>query len=626
LKELKWHFPSNDGGIVEGINDAALATFEGDYQYYIARESIQNSIDARKGRLPVKVTFERMDLSVEDIPGIGELSDYFERARTKSKSQDRSESLYKPAVDALKKSKISVLKVSDYNTTGLNGSDDYEDGSWFKLARSFGINSMTNDGGGSFGIGKAAPIVASSLRTVYYTTLNETNEYIFQGNTTISAFEDSEGELRRGKGLYGLKAERGVSSVRDMSLVPEAFHREEQGTDFYIMGYKADLEQWDTQLLVAILNNFWATIYFKELEIEIKENGKVKHSISQQNIDGFMEKYAKEKDGAYPYYFALKTDPDQIVRSATLPLLKDVKLYIKKGDVDLPRKVQMMRKTKMVITTKPFSSLREPYAAVFICNNKEGNQLLRKLEPPAHDDWDPSLFKSDGKISGRDVYYEYRDWIKNILKSLVEEVDNEPQDIPGLGKYLPEENENEKEHYLDVQGEPIAKNNVDEAPAERGVDVDPAVVEKEKVVYREVAIKKPVAKGGDEHLHGTGTKKRKSGTGGVDTSKPGQVPRIDVSNIVPRIFPISDNGDSAYQLVLHSNNEEAGAINIVAIGEDGKYAIELESAVDQAGNNLEVKGNSIMNLKINPEETMKVVLKIQNRRRYALGVEEYGTL
>ena len=49
-KELNWHFVSTGGGDKDGLNNSKVEYFSGDYNYYLARETIQNSIDARKNK------------------------------------------------------------------------------------------------------------------------------------------------------------------------------------------------------------------------------------------------------------------------------------------------------------------------------------------------------------------------------------------------------------------------------------------------------------------------------------------------------------------------------------------------------------------------------------------------
>ena len=166
---MTWHFPSTDGGDDDGINDAGVEQFNGNKERTIARECIQNSLDARVDYTqPVKVVFEGYYVDNFTIPGYDELTKKIKKAKEYSYGDEKAERFYNEAISCLEKQKIYILKISDYNTTGLTGGDTKEDaGGWYHLVRSNGSSYKTIDGGGSFGIGKSAPFVASLLRTVF---------------------------------------------------------------------------------------------------------------------------------------------------------------------------------------------------------------------------------------------------------------------------------------------------------------------------------------------------------------------------------------------------------------------------------------------------------------------------
>ena len=72
--DLYWHFASTDGGDVRGVNDPIAGLFYGDkHEDQIAREVIQNSIDASQPDKKVRIQFERLDLQWQTIPGFKEV-------------------------------------------------------------------------------------------------------------------------------------------------------------------------------------------------------------------------------------------------------------------------------------------------------------------------------------------------------------------------------------------------------------------------------------------------------------------------------------------------------------------------------------------------------------------------
>jgi hypothetical protein len=77
------------------------------------------------------------------------------------------------AVSLSAKDEISVLRISDFGTTGLTGDDLDENGRWFALVKSQGVSNKDNTARDSFDIGKSSPFAASLFRTVFYGTKTE---------------------------------------------------------------------------------------------------------------------------------------------------------------------------------------------------------------------------------------------------------------------------------------------------------------------------------------------------------------------------------------------------------------------------------------------------------------------
>ena len=74
---------------------------------------------------------------------------------------------------------------------------------------------------------------------------------------------------------------------------------------------------------------------------------------------------------------------------STLPNLREVSLYLHTGQIQLPNDA-MVRQSGMVVYLKQFRAPM-PFCGVFMCTNEQGNGLLRAMEPPRHDTWDPNF-------------------------------------------------------------------------------------------------------------------------------------------------------------------------------------------------------------------------------------------
>ena len=164
--EIGWEFPLTNGGREDGYNDPGIAHFNGAPISSLARETIQNSIDApRAPSEPVHVSFELIDLPGQEL-GRDELMASIKACMKEDSDNIATKNALQTARKTLKQSSITCLRVSDRNTTGLQGHK------WRTLVKMQGASHKpdTEGAGGSHGIGKYAPFAVSTLRTVFYWT------------------------------------------------------------------------------------------------------------------------------------------------------------------------------------------------------------------------------------------------------------------------------------------------------------------------------------------------------------------------------------------------------------------------------------------------------------------------
>lgn len=126
---IGWNFPSSNFGTLNGIGEAGIETFKGTPYKSLAREICQNSLDAKDGSgKPVIVEFfcSKEDLcSFHDYATLSNAIDSclsFWKKNNNKKTVDFFDKAQKVAAQKT----LSVLRISDFNTTGLTGSDkDY---------------------------------------------------------------------------------------------------------------------------------------------------------------------------------------------------------------------------------------------------------------------------------------------------------------------------------------------------------------------------------------------------------------------------------------------------------------------------------------------------------------------
>jgi hypothetical protein len=472
-KGCKWYF-GNEGGVDIGPNDPIHQTYKGNPYYSIVREAIQNSLDVvNDNSFPVKVTFQYFDLDRIQYPNFFHLEEHIKQSYEFYKNNKDAKILFDDMLSYLngtekgkKKLKISCLRISDSNTKGMPYVPGDTESPFYAFLRSKGVSiKMIGGAGGSFGFGKGAYFVLSPLKTIVVSSRDTNNKVYFEGATWLTTHKNGNAEKLTAYGFYDNNS--GEPVVLE-DAVPEMFMRNETGTDINIIGLWEDVDR-NRLMIKSVLNNFWLAIHDKKLIVTINDT-----IISRENLEQIIDEYfpneyesgnASEIEtwNPKPYYKAVKYAGanDQFrIFAEELELLGDVKLYVylEKG---LPNRTSFFRKPKMVVFKRTNRKING-YAAVFTCDNDSGNEVLRQLENPAHNEWRKENYpKIEGKIDAlaRKAELEISNFINCQLDSLSKVNISKKVAFLGLEDYLSiPEDLLEKEDYSDLSGEIVSKS------------------------------------------------------------------------------------------------------------------------------------------------------------------------
>ena len=390
--KYNWHFPPRNGG-VEVINDPSAAFFKDNPIPKLVREVIQNSLDAREPGIkePVSVTFA--DLQVErHLVGASQLYRHLVSCLNRAVSEARPESirgLYQSAVETLKNSHVRCLRITDTNTTGLQGKR------WDALVTQEGSVEKEEVGapGGSFGIGKNAVFNVSDILTVFYSThyLDGRRGRVdrLQGKATLMSHPspDDAGESLQHTGFYTDVGGRPIEGRRE---IDPFFLLNEPGTGVYVMGFNPRVGDWVGDVIRAVLRNFFFAIHRQSLVVRIEAANKAV-VITHEELELLFERYAGDLQESYSYYQAIR-DTEAVVTEA-LPTLGSLDLYIKIDGG--PRRMAYVNRNGMVITDSrekkdnPLPpnnrSLWPDFAAVIVPSTDSGDRQIRRMENPSHD-------------------------------------------------------------------------------------------------------------------------------------------------------------------------------------------------------------------------------------------------
>lgn len=450
---IGWNFPGNNNGQLTGISEAGIETFKGSLISSLTREICQNSLDAIKYKnKPVIVEFEKYIIKNSEIPGYDKLKDTLEKCRLFWNKQNniKAISFFNKAISTINKQKVSVLRISDYNTIGLTGSDKLYNTPWSNLVKSNGVSNKGESSGGSFGIGKSASFACSDLRTVFYRTLDENNIKAAQGVCKLASFENQlnngDYEITTGIGYYGDTHKN--TSVLNIDTIDKLNYREKCGTDIFIVGFMCD-NNWKESITIEVLESFLLSIINGNMIVKIENQ-----VIDKNEIENLMNRYKDKLTEAYSYYRVIKSPNTKTITCNFENMgTVNLKVLIEK---DLRRKVLISRSNGMKLFDKKSISSTIQFSGILNMEGKEINQFFRSMESPQHNAWEVDRY--EGTKNAKELKKKLFKWIKdNILKEgrygSGEEIDAE-----GVGEFIPDffemgkmnENNGTKESISDI--------------------------------------------------------------------------------------------------------------------------------------------------------------------------------
>lgn len=434
-----WHFPAAMGGLINSINHAGLETFRGNALESLTREVCQNSLDAVKNEnKPVIVEFSSFSIDKNKVPGIYELRDVFLKCQeTWEGKNQQCENFLKKALKIVESSTMQILRISDFNTKGLEGAKEGELGSpWSSLVKEAGSSNKNDNSGGSFGIGKSAPFLNSKLRTLFYSSLDITGYESYIGVANIMSFKKNQYEITLGNGYYTYN--RNSNAIPQQLFLDPGFVRTDTGTDIYVTAFEPS-EDWEKEIIKSVLHNFFITIHKEKLVVKI--NG---FEINNSNIkDLIMDLEDTEENRHLKNYFNLLTTNQTIKITYPTKKYKDgitfnegeATLFLINGE-DLNRRVLMTRTTGMRIFEQKNISGSISFTGILMITGKNMNKIFKQMENPAHNEWSPDRYERNPKLAKK-IYADLRTFIRNAVKEHFQEKIIDSMDAIGLNDFLP---------------------------------------------------------------------------------------------------------------------------------------------------------------------------------------------
>ncbi|WSV63252.1 helix-turn-helix transcriptional regulator [Streptomyces sp. NBC_01013] len=421
-----------DGG--RDFGNAAAFAFEADVEV-LAREATQNSLDERLDRSqPVRVRYTLHELTGEALARFreeirwDELLPHYEAAASQDQKVGRV--IAAGLRDMYERDRLVLLRVDDYNASGLTG-DDYETGRFAAVVRrQLDSHKTVSGAGGSYGLGKATLWATSRLGLVLmHSTLSEPHEGRTErrliGRLDLP-WREVEGRPWAGPAWFGRPDPDANSSdvarswwadedkVRRLYLTRES---EEPGTSFLIVGahdvaslVEADpdsdnngvedddsVHRMHKRLVQALSRNFWAAMTVGEtrrplLEASVRTLRNGAEIIQEERVDPKAMQPSRTRalqaflDGTTVERLTSSGQVAMATVSLNVPALagrkgsvehRAVVLVTEAEDADdgKPNSVVMMRGNRMTVRTTRVRELpvgTSPFQAVLLTGHAVG--------------------------------------------------------------------------------------------------------------------------------------------------------------------------------------------------------------------------------------------------------------
>ena len=407
----------------------------------IVRELVQNSLDAAReaGRKQAIIRFELEKHKSSDIPAFQTYKQVFAKAKKGHQKKhegtlpDSAQSVVDAMQTQIEKRKIETLFVLD-NGVGLNKSR-------MAALLADGISEKSNEGSGSYGYGHTTIIPVSDLRYLLYGGVHNGQE-IAAGHAVLASFEEKR-DIKGKDGYYIIDKTGKMddpfkyptgnaipaiikTKLQDIKewggsgalvMIPAFNHFGKGGNDLWEMIKK------------AAACNFFAAIAENSLRIEYKE-GQTEHVLDGKSINNALEQYKDEKraknflsgHNAQKAYETICNGKDHIVQTK----LGDIKIKLRELSLGERSRIDLCRNGMHISNDIPsfrldhFADYAPFHCLIMVDNISNGDfhRLIRKAEPPKHNEIKIGNLKETEQKDMRTALQEIRDYIKNNLEKL----------------------------------------------------------------------------------------------------------------------------------------------------------------------------------------------------------------
>jgi hypothetical protein len=590
------------------------------------------------------IKIRSLDIDTNTIPDFNQFLVIFNQMKEywNSKS-DQYKVFFENASKAISNKKIKTFVFEDFKTAGLDGDD--ENGTFNACVNSENVNKKDNQNAlGKFGIGKNAVFGLSAIQTVFYSSLNQKNEYKFKGLSKLGTYIDNEGVKRAERIQYGVpSSDNEVLLVSNNNEIPEVFRRTESGLSQFILGVEL-VSEWQIQIKKAFISNYWFLFENKKLVVMIGDDKLSQDNYYEEALTLFQNDTSKENP--IPYIRAFKECKD--IKRKQISKIGNVSLFLIESIEDefLPNKILFLR-DGMKIKSDPLGvgGLPTKIAGVIFCEDEIGNRILGGMEPHTHDNFYPEFVEVGMGLSieeARKILKEIDEFKKECILKIKEKYTTGTDIVSEVDELFNTILGNHTKGEKKISSEETFKRSISKIDIECSFDTNSKaiLIDKNKLESIDTGEGEGpgIGKGkGGKGIHGNGKKSIGQKGGAAVSDKKVSTPSKE--GLKARFFKLQEESDeqfNTYTMILRSNiSDENFDIEITQHGDSnrsqGQMSSKLISIFDNTGNivqftNVENKekvltGYILKNLKITSNIAAVYKLKFEEKMNSALKIK-----
>ena len=631
----KWFFPSRGYGELEGFSNPGLEMFKGEPIRAMAREVCQNSLDAKQDNdEPLRLEFQRYYMKTADFPGIIEMREVLKNCRDfwQEQGDEKTLAFVNEAIRIINGEKFFILRISDYNTTGVVGAfDENNITPWKGLVQGNAFSMKTsNTAAGSFGIGKAAPFVVSKLQTVFYRTFDEKGVRAAQGVTHLVSFKGAastpgEDPVRRSTGYFsdGDK-NKPLSCIEQLDAIN---FRNRFGTDLFIPGFDftaSKAANWTDDIIIELLENFLYSIYAGKMEVIVDD----KH-LNKSTVADYINRYMPKTKNANSFYSVIREDNADVSEEQMdfhgMGKLRLRVLY----SPDANKKVLVVRNSGMKISDIPSLPRGISFVGFLELQGTDLNKFFRKMENPQHNKWEYNRHPDPVRAKRFKEEVEY--WVKNIIGEKIKEISGDEKDID-LSNYFfssnkenPNTNEEKSESVVDtVKTIEISQDDSPEDKKFKVKDIGGDLNNPSSNRLKPGTIDDKGNRRGHRHRSGHRKGATPAGRMGYEDDNGKDTVYEGMREVFVSARIIKKSSGLNRLIFIAEEDISQGELEIVTVGENGKPLQLKVKQVNGINTSVRLENGHIVVFNVEKGEKYKIDFEIIDQKNYAMGVRAYG--